>query len=80
MAKSGPVDPVFKVFIIPKNSKILESIWGHFGKYFFAYMRHIFENFGKAYPQFLDLFIYIYIYICVYIYIYIYIYIRVYNS
>ena len=35
MAKSGPVDPAFMGFIIPKYyKKILESAWEHPGKYY----------------------------------------------
>ena len=34
---SGPADPVFMAFLIPKRlQKILENIWEHLGKYYFS--------------------------------------------
>ena len=46
MVISGPVDPVFMAFLIPKNtSKILESRWEHLGKYYFCiYENHNFQK------------------------------------
>ena len=36
---SGPVDPVFLVFLVPKiPQKILESLWEHLGKYYFYFL------------------------------------------
>ena len=52
MAKSGPVDPVFMAFIIPKYFKQYQKVYGNIlGNILFGDMRlNFFSNFG-TYPH-----------------------------